>query len=240
MSVRLQKVLADAGVGSRRACEELIAAGRVSVDGIPVLRQGVRIDPSRAAVAVDGQRIPVSPQHVYFALNKPRGMLTTMSDDRGRPCVGDVVRDRAVRLFYAGRLDADSEGLLLLTNDGELANRLVHPSHGVTKTYRAEVGAPVPRDAARRLRAGVQLDDGIARADAFRVVGSAPGRAMVEVSLHEGRKHIVRRMLAAVDLSVTRLVRTHIGPLALGDLRPGKLRRLPVDEVARLYAAVGM
>jgi 23S rRNA pseudouridine2605 synthase len=239
-SVRLQKVLAAAGLGSRRACEELIAAHRVTVDGQVVREQGMRVDPRRAVVTVDGARINVRADLVYLALNKPRGVLSAMSDARGRRTVGDYVADRTERLFHVGRLDADSEGLLLLTNDGELAHRLSHPSFGVQKTYLAEVPGPVPRDLGRRLRAGIQLDDGMVLVDEFRLVESAGGRALLEIVLHEGRKHIVRRLLAAVDRPVSRLVRTAIGPIRLGPLRPGTLRRLTQDEIGKLYALSGL
>jgi 23S rRNA pseudouridine2605 synthase len=236
--VRLQKVLAAAGLGSRRACEELIAAGRVSVDGVPVREQGLRVDPRTAVVHVDGARINVRDDLVYLALNKPRGVLSAMSDERGRRTVGDLVADRAERLFHVGRLDADSEGLLLLTNDGELAHRLMHPSFGVAKTYLATVPAPVSRTVGRQLREGVQLDDGPVRADSFRVVQSAGERAIVEVVLHEGRKHIVRRLLDSVGHPVQRLVRTAIGPVRLGNLRAGALRDLSRAELAELHRLV--
>jgi 23S rRNA pseudouridine2605 synthase len=239
-SIRLQKVLAAAGLGSRRACEELIAAGRVSVDGRVVAEQGVRIDPAHAVVSVDGARINVRADLVYLALNKPRGVLSAMSDARGRPTVGDYVADRPERLFHVGRLDADSEGLLLLTNDGELAHRLTHPSFGVEKTYLAEVRGPVPRDLGRRLRAGIELDDGVVTVDRFRLVESAARRALVELVLHEGRKHVVRRLLAAVDHPVARLVRIAIGPVRLGELRPGTLRRLRQQELGELYRLGGL
>lgn len=238
--VRLQKVLAGAGVGSRRACEELIAAGRVEVDGTVVREMGVRVDPSRAVVRVDGMRIATGTRTVHLAFNKPVGVLSTMSDDRGRPCLGDYVANRSERLFHVGRLDADTEGLLLLTNDGDLAHRLAHPSYEVPKTYLAEIAAPVPRDLGRRLRAGVELDDGPARADSFRVVGSTAGRAMVELVVHEGRNRIVRRMLDAEGHPVQRLVRVRIGSVALGDLRPGKLRVLTAQELGELYRLVGL
>ena len=236
--IRLQKVLAAAGVASRRACEQLIAQGRVEVDGRVVREQGVRVDPSRAVVKVDGVRISVRETARYLAVNKPRGMLSAMSDSAGRPCVGDLVEHRSERLFHVGRLDADSEGLLLLTNDGELAHRLMHPSYGVRKTYLAEVTGAVPRELGRILRAGVELEDGVARADSFRVVGRAGARVMVEIVLHEGRKHLVRRLLAAVGHPVQRLVRTEIGPVKLGDLRPGKIRPLTQRELGELFAAV--
>jgi 23S rRNA pseudouridine2605 synthase len=158
-----------------------------------------------------------------------------MSDARGRPTVGDYVAERPQRLFHVGRLDADSEGLLLLTNDGELAHRLTHPSYQVQKTYLAEIPGPVPRDLGRRLRSGVELDDGPVVADAFRVVDAAAGRALVEVILHEGRKHVVRRLLAAAGHPVSRLVRTAIGPVRLGHLRAGTLRRLSHQEIGQLY-----
>jgi 23S rRNA pseudouridine2605 synthase len=238
--IRLQKVLAAAGIGSRRACEELIDEGRVEVDGRVVLEQGLRVDPARSVIKVDGMRIPTAPGHVVLALNKPRGVHSTMSDDRGRPCVGDYLRGRKERLFHVGRLDADTEGLLLLTNDGELAQRLAHPSHGVSKTYLAQVRGTIPRDLGRRLRDGVELEDGIVRIDRFKVVTSAPGRALVEVVLHEGRKHVVRRLLAAVGHPVEGLVRVKVGPIGLGDLRSGKVRTLTLTEVGELYAAVGL
>jgi 23S rRNA pseudouridine2605 synthase len=239
-SVRLQKVLAAAGVGSRRACEELIAAGRVSVDGGVVQEQGRRIDPGRAVVAVDGVRVNIRDDLVYLALNKPRGVLSAMSDARGRPTVGDYVAGRTERLFHVGRLDADSEGLLLLTNDGELTHRLTHPSFGIEKTYLAEVPGPVPRDLGRRLRAGVPLEDGLIKVDRFRLVESSGDRALVELVLHEGRKHIVRRLLAAVDRPVTRLVRTAFGPIRLGTQRAGSLRELTRAELGALYELAGL
>lgn len=243
--IRLQKVLASAGVGSRRACENLIAQGRVEVDGTVVREQGVRIDPTTAVIKVDGLRVsPPQADQVYLALNKPVGVISAMSDDRGRMTLTDLLPDRVregrARLFHVGRLDTDTEGLLLLTNDGALAHRLTHPSYEVPKTYLAEIVAPVPRDLGRRLRAGLDLDDGRASVDAFRVVGSAGNRAMVEVVLHEGRYRIVRRLLDAAGHPVQRLVRTAVGPVALGDLRPGKTRPLTRQEVGRLYQVVGM
>src|SRR5215468_513921 len=237
--VRLQKVLAAAGLGSRRACEELITAGRVEVDGVRVTELGIRVDPATAVIRVDGARIAVRDEFVYLALNKPRGILSAMSDARGRPTVGDLVGDRSERLFHVGRLDADSEGLLLLTNDGELAHRLMHPSFGVAKTYLATVPAPVSRQVSRRLRSGVVLDDGPAAVDSFRIVQTEGRQAIVEVVLHEGRKHIVRRLLAEVGHPVTRLIRTSIGPIKIGDLKSGRTRRLGRAEVAALFAAVG-
>lgn len=231
---RLQKVLATAGLGSRRVCEELIADGRVTVDG-EVAELGARVDPRTAVIHVDGDRVIVRDDLVYLALNKPRGVLSAMSDSRGRATVGDLVGDRPARLFHVGRLDADSEGLLLLTNDGELAHRLMHPSFGVLKTYLATVPGPVGKQVGRRLRAGVRLEDGPASVDSFRVVQSHGKQAIVEVVLHEGRKHIVRRLLAEVGHPVSRLVRTRIGPVHLGGQRAGTLRPLTRSELADLH-----
>ncbi|GAA3434010.1 hypothetical protein GCM10018954_036140 [Kutzneria kofuensis] len=242
--VRLQKVLSQAGVASRRAAEELIAEGRVSVDGKVVREMGRRVDPDTAVIHVDGSRVIVREDTLHLALNKPKGVHSTMSDEMGRPCVGDYVRERAesggARLFHVGRLDVDTEGLLLLTNDGELAHRLMHPSYRVLKTYLAEVPGPVAKDVGKRLKAGIVLEDGPIKVDAFRLVDSMPGKALVEVVLHEGRKHIVRRLLAEVGYPVQRLVRTEIAGVQLGNQRPGSLRRLTRAEVGQLYSAVGM
>jgi len=236
--VRLQKVLAAAGVGSRRACEALIDEGRVSVDGETVREQGRRVDPETAVIRVDGMRVSTSASQVYLALNKPKGMVSAMSDPEGRPSVGDLVRDRKERLFHVGRLDAETEGLLLLTNDGELAHRLAHPSYGVPKTYLAEIIGPVGKDVGRRLRAGILLDDGPVTVDSFRLVDSVGNKVLVELILHEGRKHVVRRIMAEVGHPVQHLVRTAVGPVQLGSQRAGKLRPLTSQEVAALYAAV--
>jgi 23S rRNA pseudouridine2605 synthase len=236
--IRLQKVLAAAGIGSRRACEILIAAGRVSVDGVIVDQLGARVDPATAVIRVDGERIEVRAGLVHLALNKPRGVLSAMSDDRGRPTVGDLVSDRPERLFHVGRLDADSEGLLLLTNDGDLAHQLMHPSHGVSKTYLAEVSGLVDRGLGRRLLSGVELEDGPVRVDAFRIVQNVGERTLVEVVLHEGRNHIVRRLLAEVGHPVSRLVRTAIGSVQLGGQRPGVLRPLSQPELTSLYGSI--
>jgi pseudouridine synthase len=238
--IRLQKVLAAAGVGSRRHCEEMIGAGRVEVDGEIVRRFGARVDPQTQVIRVDGRRIPAREDLVYLALNKPAGVLTSMSDPRGRPTIADYLGDRGERLFHVGRLDYDTEGLMLLTNDGELAHRLAHPSYGVLKTYLADVAGPLARDLGRRLMTGIELDDGLATADRFRVVERAGQRALVEITLHEGRKHIVRRMLAEAGHPVSRLVRTQVGPVALGPLKPGTTRRLTTREIGELYAVVGL
>ena len=238
--VRLQKVLAAAGVGSRRHCEELIGAGRVEVAGQIVRRFGARVDPENQVIRVDGKRIPSRQDVVYLAFNKPVKVLTAMTDDRGRATVTDFLGDRAERLFHVGRLDYETEGLMLLTNDGELAHRLAHPSYEVAKTYLADVPGPIPRDLGRRLATGVELEDGVAVADKFRVLEQANGRALVEITLHEGRNRIVRRMLAEVGHPVSRLVRISVGPIKLGNLPPGSTRDLTTKEIGELYAAVGL
>lgn len=241
--VRLQKVLSQAGVASRRVAERMITDGRVEVDGEIVTELGSRVDPDKSVIRVDGARIMVDDNLVHFALNKPKGMQSTMSDDRGRPCVGDIVEHRVRgnhKLFHVGRLDADTEGLMILTNDGELAHRLMHPSFEVPKTYLATVLGAVPRGLGKKLRAGIELDDGPVEIDDFAVVGAVPGKSMVRITLHEGRKHIVRRLLAEVGFPVQELVRTDIGSIELGDQRPGSIRVLTSKEIGDLYKAVGM
>ena len=238
--IRLQKVMAAAGIGSRRACEKMIEEGRVSVNDEVVLEQGRRVDPETDVIRVDTLRINTAAGNVYLAMNKPRGYVTAMSDPEGRPTVGDLVADRVERLFHVGRLDADTEGLLLLTNDGELAHRLSHPSYEVPKTYLAEVLGPMARDVGKRLREGVQLEDGIVRVDSFKLIDSTSNKVLVELVLHEGRKHIVRRALAEVGHPVQQLVRTAVGPVQLGSQKPGKIRVLTRDELAGLFKLVAM
>ncbi|WP_448623530.1 pseudouridine synthase [Geodermatophilus sp. URMC 64] len=237
---RLQKVLARAGVASRRVVEDMIDRGRISVNGRTVTVQGMRVDPERDRIAVDGARIELRDDRVTYALNKPAGVLTAMSDDRQRPTVGDIVGDLAPGLVHVGRLDQDTEGLLLVTNDGELAHRLAHPSYEVKKTYLAQVSGSVKRDLGKRLRDGIELEDGPVRVDAFRVVDTHAGQSVVEVVLHEGRKHIVRRLLAAVGLPVSRLTRTAVGPIELQRMRVGSIRRLTRQELGALQELVGL
>jgi 23S rRNA pseudouridine2605 synthase len=236
---RLQKVLAAAGLGSRRSCEVLIASGRVTVDGGVVSEQGRRVDPRNAEIRVDGSLVVVPRGSTYLALNKPRGVVSTMADPSGRACLADFVARQDRRLFHVGRLDADTEGLILLTNDGDLAHRLTHPSFGIAKTYLAEVTGPVPRGYQRALRRGVDLEDGPARADRVQILDHGPRRALVEVVVHEGRSHLVRRMLAAVGTPVVRLARTGIGPIELGSLRSGRSRPLSSGEVSALLRLAG-
>jgi 23S rRNA pseudouridine2605 synthase len=241
--VRLQKVLSQAGIASRRVAEKMIIDGRVEVDGQLVTELGTRVDPDASVIRVDGARVVLDDSLVYLALNKPRGMHSTMSDDRGRPCIGDLVEHRVrgnKKLFHVGRLDADTEGLILLTNDGELAHRLMHPSFEVPKTYLATVNGAVPRGLGKKLRAGIELDDGPVAVDDFAVVDAIPGKTLLRVTLHEGRKRIVRRMLAEVGFPVQTLVRTDIGAVALGEQRPGSIRALRRNEIGELYKAVGL
>jgi len=238
--VRLQKLMAAGGVGSRRVCENLIEQGRVEVDGQVVTELGVRINPQTQVVHVDGVRVNLDEDRVYLAFNKPKGVVTTMHDELGRISLEDYVGNREQRLFHVGRLDADTEGLLLLTNDGDLAHRLQHPAYGVLKTYVATIRGPVQRDVGKRLREGVELEDGPVSVDSFRIVDHQPGKAMVEVVLHEGRKHVVRRMLEAVGHPVLELVRTEVGPIRLADLKSGRTRRLNKAEIGALYKAAGL
>jgi 23S rRNA pseudouridine2605 synthase len=241
--VRLQKVLSQAGIASRRVAERMITDGRVEVDGRVVTELGTRVDPDASEIRVDGARVILDESLVYLALNKPQGMHSTMSDDRGRPCIGDLVEHRVrgnKKLFHVGRLDADTEGLILLTNDGELAHRLMHPSYEIPKTYVATVNGAVPRGLGKKLRAGIELDDGPIAVDDFAVVDAVPGKTLIRVTLHEGRKRIVRRMLAEVGFPVQALVRTDIGAVTLGDQRPGSIRALRRNEIGELYKAVGL
>jgi 23S rRNA pseudouridine2605 synthase len=235
---RLQRALARAGFGSRRACEELIAAGRVRVNGREATL-GDRVDPSRDEVRVDDRRVSVDPGLRYLALHKPRGVTTTMRDVHAERDLSRFL-PKGPRVFPVGRLDRDTEGLLLLTNDGELAHRLTHPSYEVEKEYLAEVdGTPTGRQLGR-LRRGVELDDGMARAVQARAAGGSKGRGAVRLVMVEGRKREVRRMLEAVGLPVRRLIRLRVGPVRLGRMRPGELRDLEPEDVRALYRAAGL
>ena len=239
--VRLQKVLAQAGVASRRVCEDMIAAGRVEVDGAVVTELGVRVDPATAVIHVDGIRIQTDETLVYYVFNKPKGVVSTMEDPEGRPCISDFLKkNKDQRLFHVGRLDQATEGLLLLTNDGELANRLTHPSYEVPKTYLVQVRGPMAQGVGAQMRDGIELEDGVSRVDSFRLVDSTPGHVLVEVVLHSGKNRIVRRMFDAVGHPVERLVRTQVGPIRLGDQRQGSIRALGRTESGHLLALVGM
>ena len=243
--VRLQKVLAQAGIASRRACEALISEGRVEVNSEVVVEQGRRVDPERDVIRVDGARIPPPRRHLYLAMNKPRGVVVTMDDPEGRRTVADVIAkggSRLVkneRLFHVGRLDTDSEGLLILTNDGELANKLAHPSYQVPKTYVAEVTGLVNAATLQRLRHGITLDDGPVRPTSVKIVSSAAERTLIKITLQEGRNRIVRRTMEAVGHPVRRLSRIGIGPVRLGNLKVGEYRELTRDELGGLLDLTG-
>ena len=233
---RVQKVLAAAGLGSRRQCEELIAAGRVTVNGRRA-QLGDRADPQADVLTVDGVRVRTDPELVHFLLNKPRGVITTMHDPEGRPTVADYVAPPP-RVFPVGRLDADTEGLLLLTNDGPLAQRLTHPGYEVPKTYVAQLRGAVRRQALRTLTEGVDLADGVAVASSVRTLASARDETLLELVVTEGRNRLVRRMLGAVGLTLVRLARVQLGPVKLGDMGQGRVRPLTDHELRELYAAV--
>jgi len=232
--VRLHKLLAQSGIASRRKCEELMLAGLVVVDGEVVTRLGTKVDPRTAVIRVDGKRLPPVSEHVYLALNKPRGVVSTMSDPEGRRTLQDLVSERSERLFHVGRLDTDTSGLILLTNDGDFAHRMAHPSYEVDKTYVAEVEGEVTKATIRTLLEGVTLEDGPVTVSRARMVTSAPGKSVVELVIHEGRNRIVRRLLDHVGHPVRRLTRTAIGPVGLGGLKGGEVRDLTLDELGEL------
>ncbi|WP_300077974.1 pseudouridine synthase [Propioniciclava sp.] len=238
--IRLQKVLAQAGVASRRTAELMIDEGRIEVNGEPVVEQGRRVDPERDVIRVDGRRIPPPRRHVYLVFNKPRGVVCTMDDPEGRPSITDHLTpaQKANRLYHVGRLDTDSEGLLLLTNDGDFAQRMMHPSHELTKTYVVEVSGEVTPPTLKRLRKGIRLEDGWVNPDRVKVNSSTESRSMLTVVLHSGRNRVIRRMFEQVGHPVRRLTRTHIGPLRLGQLKLGETRELTRDELGSLLDAV--
>ncbi|MDQ3952605.1 MAG: rRNA pseudouridine synthase [Actinomycetota bacterium] len=235
---RLQKVLAHAGLGSRRAMEELIAAGRVKVNGRRA-RLGDRVDPDKDEVEVDGSRVPLEQDLVHYVLNKPAGVVTTASDPAGRQTVVDLL-DLPARLWPVGRLDTDSEGLLIVTNDGELTHRLTHPRYEIPKTYLAEVKGTAGSRAIKQLIAGVDLEDGRTKRAKVALVEATRGGTLLEITITEGRNRQVRRMCEAVGHPVKRLVRTNLGPLQLGRLKPGTFRKLSLEEVRALYRACGL
>jgi 23S rRNA pseudouridine2605 synthase len=244
--VRLQKLLAQSGVASRRKCEELMLAGEVEVDGEVVTRLGTKVDPRSAVIKVSGKRLPPVSDHVYLVLNKPRGVVSTMSDPEGRRTLSDVVAEQRLhgaqlpRLFHVGRLDTDTSGLLLLTNDGDFAHRMAHPSFEVEKTYVAEVTGRVARGTIGDLLAGVELEDGPVQVRRARLVETAADRSIVELVIHEGRNRIVRRLLDHVGHPVKQLTRTRFGPIELGKLDAGAVRELTDDELGQLLELVGL
>ncbi len=237
MSERLQKLIAHSGLTSRRGAEEMIRAGRVTVDGVPA-HLGQKVDVDAVHVEVDGVPLPVRPDLVYYLVNKPSGMVSTAHDPQGRPTVVELVPDEP-RVFPVGRLDTDSEGLMVLTNDGRLANLITHPRYGVTKTYTVLVEGTPERSDLQRLMDGVQLEDGPARVISARLIDTGPDRAMLEVVMGEGRKREVRRMCESIGYPVVTLFRSAIGPVTDRRLASGRARSLTVEEVRLLYASAG-
>ena len=239
--IRLQKVLAAAGLGSRRHCEELIADGMVQVNGRTIAEQGVRVDPMRDVIRVDGARIPPPRRQLYLMFHKPRGVVSTMDDPQGRTTIADYLGRRTKDgLFHVGRLDTPTEGLLLITNDGDFAQRMAHPSHEISKTYVAEIEGVIENVTLRKLGRGIVLEDGPVRPDEVKLIQRGGTRSIVQVVLHEGRNRIVRRMLDAVGHPVDRLARTRIGPVRLGVLPVGEVRELTREELGSLLDLVGM
>jgi 23S rRNA pseudouridine2605 synthase len=239
--IRLQKALAQAGVASRRAAEILIDEGRVVVNGQMVAEQGTRVDPGKDVIKVDGKRIPPLRDHLYLVLNKPVGVVSSMDDPQGRPTLADFLgKRRKSGLFHVGRLDIDTEGLLLLTNDGEFGQRMSHPSYEVPKTYLAEVSGELDAKAMARLRKGIELDDGPVQVDKVKLLERARSKSLVQVTLHSGRNRVVRRVFEALDHPVRKLARIAIGPLRATGLKPGELRELTHTERAALFDLVDL
>ena len=234
--IRLQKILADAGIASRRSSEQLILDGRVSVDGNQIFELGIKFDPEISKVEVDGEAIKLNKVKTYLAFYKPRGVISTMSDPEGRPNLGDFFEERNERLFHVGRLDKESEGLILLTNDGTFTHRATHPSYGMNKKYLLEIEGQFLKEHIDQLLKGVVLEDGMARALEVKVVREVnPKHHWVEVSLHEGRFHIIRRMFEFLEIEVIRLIRTEFGPISIGEIKEGRWRALNSVELDNLY-----
>lgn len=236
--IRLQKFLAQSGVASRRRCEDYMVAGRVQVNGEVITQMGARVNPLTDLVRVDGKRLPPPSANAYLVLNKPRGVVSTMKDEQGRPDLSEIVANREERLFHVGRLDTDTSGLLVLTNDGDFAQRLAHPSFEIAKTYVALVEGDVKDNLGDVLRKGVHLEDGEAKVDRFIVKDRSRGQSLIELDIHMGRNRIVRRLLAEVGHPVKELTRTGFGPIHLGGLRPGVMRELSRDELGELFDSV--
>ena len=232
--MRLNKIIADSGVTSRRGADELIESGRVSVDGLVIRELGSKFDPEIVKVMVDGETIKRSLSKSYLVLHKPKGVLSTMFDPEGRPSLDDFIDLRKERLFHVGRLDKDSEGLILLTNDGDLTFRATHPSFGLEKTYIIEFDGALPQGVDKILLKGVELEDGMGRVLSFRQIS----QRWIEVSIHEGRYHIIRRLMEAVGVDVLRLIRTKFGPISLGDTPEGRWRDLNSTELLNLQKAL--
>jgi 23S rRNA pseudouridine2605 synthase len=234
--MRLNKIIADAGITSRRGADELIESGRVSVDGLTIREMGSKFDPELVEVMVDGETITRSVSKSYLVLHKPKGVLSTMYDPDGRPSLSDFIDLRKERLFHVGRLDKDSEGLILLTNDGELTFRATHPSFGLEKTYIIEHEGKLPTGIDKILLKGIELEDGMGRVLTYKELSPT----WLEVSIHEGRYHIIRRLMEAVDVQVLRLIRTNFGPISLGDTPEGRWRNLNEGELTNLRNVLGL
>jgi 23S rRNA pseudouridine2605 synthase len=234
--MRLNKIIADAGITSRRGADELIADGRVTVDGRPIRELGAKIDPDKHEVAVDGETIQRSLTKSYLVLHKPKGVLSTMYDPEGRPSLADFIDLRKERLFHVGRLDKDSEGLILLTNDGDLTFRATHPSFGLEKTYIIEFEGRLETGVDKVLLKGVELEDGMGRVLSFKQLSAN----WIEVKIHEGRYHIIRRLMEAVGVEVLRLIRTNFGPISLGDTPEGRWRDLNEQELLNIQKALDL
>ena len=239
--IRLQKILAQAGFGSRRKCEQMITDGRVEVDGELVTELGTRVDPKKQHIRVGGSRGHLNPHHVTFARNKPKKVLSAMDDPKGRYTLADIIGDKYERVFHMGRLDYDSEGLILMTNDGELSQHVMHPKYEVEKTYIATIDGKIGGNVCRRLvTQGVQLDDGLVKLDHCAIIFANRDQTIVKVVLHSGKNRIVRRIFGAIGYPVRRLVRTQIGPIKLGDLKSGTYRVLSQVEGRSLQKEVGL
>ena len=233
---RLNKIIADAGIASRRAADQLILEGRVSVDGEVITELGNKFDPEICDIKVDGESLSISKSKTYLAFHKPAGVISTMSDPEGRSNLGDFFKDRKDRLYHVGRLDKDSEGLILLTNDGELAHRATHPYYGLEKRYLVEIEGEFNKQLSDQLLQGVRLEDGLARAvKVIHARAVSRNHHWVEITIHEGRYHIIRRLIESLGLKVLRLIRLDFGPISLGDMKPGRHRVLNSQEMTNLF-----
>ena len=237
--IRLNKIIADAGISSRRAADQLILDGRVTVDGSVVIELGGKYDPEINEIKVDGESLSISKSKTYLAFHKPAGIISTMSDPEGRANLGDYFKDRRDRLYHVGRLDKDSEGIILLTNDGDLAHRATHPSYGLEKRYLVEIEGEFNKQMSDQLLQGVRLEDGLARA--MKVVHAravSKNHHWVEITIHEGRYHIIRRLIESLGLRVLRLIRLDFGPINLGDMKAGRHRVLNSQELTNLFTVL--
>jgi 23S rRNA pseudouridine2605 synthase len=238
--IRLQKVIAQAGLASRREAEQMIVDRRIEVNGQLVTELGTRVNPDTDVIRVDGSRIPTARRHVYLVLNKPRGVVSTMEDPQGRATLHDYLPRKSPRLFHVGRLDVDTEGLIVLTNDGDFAQRLSHPSFEIDKVYLVEVDSVMGNHELKKLAQGVKLEDGFIKPDKVKLVSRSGSKTMIEITLHSGKNRVVRRMLGAVGFEIHRLARTRVGPIRLGNLPSGETRPLTIQETGQLLDSAGL